>query len=99
MAEILGVVAEHYTGASAAEEIAPWWEAHGGSLDPLVAAIDDCPFVTRHDDLLQTLAGAVPEGPGSSPTCPVTPDTARSPCSPAGRRSARRTRPRKRPPG
>lgn len=62
-AEMLGVVAEHYTGASAAEEIARWREAHGGSLDPLVAAIDDCPFVTRRIALLQTLAGAVPEGP------------------------------------
>jgi hypothetical protein len=59
---MLGVVAEHYTGASAAEEIARWREAHSGSLDPLVAAIDDCPFVTRRVALLQTLAGAVPEG-------------------------------------
>ncbi len=62
-AEMLGVVAEHYTDASAAEEIARWREAHGGSLDPLLAAIDDCPFVTRRTALLQTLAGAVPEGP------------------------------------
>jgi hypothetical protein len=61
-AEMLGV-AEHYTGASAAQEIARWREAHGGSLDPLLAAIDDCPFVTRRVALLQTLAGAVPEGP------------------------------------
>ena len=35
-AEMLGVVAEHYTGASAAQEIARWREAHGGSLDPLL---------------------------------------------------------------
>jgi hypothetical protein len=62
-AEMLGVVAEHYTGASAAQEIARWREAHGGSLDPLLAAIDDCPFVTRRVALLQTLVGAVPEGP------------------------------------
>jgi hypothetical protein len=62
-AEMLGVVAEHYTGASAAEEIARWREAHGGSLDPLLQAIDDCPFVTRRTALLQTLASAVPEGP------------------------------------
>jgi hypothetical protein len=62
-AEMLGVVAEHYTGASAAEEIALWREAHGGSLDPLLRAIDDCPFVTRRTALLQTLASAVPEGP------------------------------------
>ena len=62
-AQMLGVVAEHYTNASAAEEIARWREAHGGSLDPLVQAIDDCPFVTRRVALLQTLASAVPEGP------------------------------------
>ncbi|HTQ93850.1 MAG TPA: hypothetical protein VMK84_30570 [Streptosporangiaceae bacterium] len=62
-AEMLSVVAEHYAGASAAQEIAGWREAHGGSLDPLLAAIDDCPFVTRRIALLQTLAGAVPEGP------------------------------------
>jgi hypothetical protein len=62
-AEMLGVIAEHYTNASAAEEIARWREAHGGSLDPLLQAIDDCPFVTRRVTLLQTLANAVPEGP------------------------------------
>lgn len=62
-AEMLGVVAEHYTTASAGQEIARWREAHGGSLDPLLAAIDDCTFVTRRVALLQTLAGAVPEGP------------------------------------
>ena len=62
-AEMLGVVAEHYTGASAAEEIALWREAHGGSLDPLLQAIDDCPFITRRVALLQTLASAMPEGP------------------------------------
>ena len=62
-AEMLGVVAEHYTGASAAQEIARWRKAHGGSLDPLLQAIDNCPFVTRRVALLQTLAGAVPEGP------------------------------------
>ena len=62
-AEMLGVVAEHYTGASAAQEIALWREAHGGSLDALLRAIDDCPFVTRRVALLQTLASAVSEGP------------------------------------
>jgi len=62
-AEMLGVVAEHYTDASAAEEIARWREAHGGSLDPLVLAIDDCPFVTPLVALLQALARTAPEGP------------------------------------
>ncbi|MDQ2874611.1 MAG: hypothetical protein M3Y33_07320 [Actinomycetota bacterium] len=62
-AEMLGVVAEHYTNSSAVAEIARWRESHGGSLDPLVQAIDDCPFVTRRVALLQALASAVPEGP------------------------------------
>jgi hypothetical protein len=94
------VVAEHYTYASAAEEIARWRDAHGGSLEPLVQAIDDCcPFVTRRFALLAALASAVPEGPSSSLTWPAIPVTARSSCSPGGRTSARRTRPRRRPPG
>ena len=42
------------------EEIARWREAHGGSLDPLVQAIDDCPFVARRVALLQALASACP---------------------------------------
>jgi hypothetical protein len=50
---MLGVVAEHYTGASATEEIARWREAYGGLLDPLVQAIDDCPFVTPRIALRQ----------------------------------------------
>jgi hypothetical protein len=62
-AQMLGVVAQHYTNASAAEEIARWREAHGGSLDPLVAAIGDCPYLTRRVAMLQVLASAVPEGP------------------------------------
>lgn len=61
-AEMLGVVAEHYTSSSAAQEIALWREAHGGSLVPLLQAIDDCPFVTRRVALLQTLVRDVPEG-------------------------------------
>jgi hypothetical protein len=72
-AEMLGVVAEHYTNASGTQEIARWREAHGGSLDALVQAIDDCPFVTRRVALLQTLVNAIPEGPG------LLDDLARSP--------------------
>ena len=66
-AEVLGAVAEHYTPVSAAEEIALWRDAHGGSLnpgslEPLVQAIRDCPFLSRKVALLKTLAKAVPEG-------------------------------------
>ena len=61
-AELLGTVAEHYSPATGAEEIAIWRAAHGGSLDPLVQAIRDCPFLSRRVALLKTLAGGVPEG-------------------------------------
>ena len=61
-AELLGTVAEHYTMSSAPEEIAIWRAAHGGSLDPLVQAVRDCPFLSRRVALLKTLARSVPEG-------------------------------------
>ena len=61
-AELLGTVAEHYTTSSAPEEIAIWRAAHGGSLDPLVQAVRDCPFLSRRVALLTTLARSVPEG-------------------------------------
>ena len=63
-AELLGTVAEHYTPETGVEEIAIWRAAHGGSLDPLVQAIRDCPFVSRRVAMLQTLVKAVPEGDG-----------------------------------
>ncbi len=61
-AELLGTVAEHYTTSSAPEEIATWRAAHGGSLEPLVQAVRDCPFLSRRVALLKTLARSVPEG-------------------------------------
>jgi hypothetical protein len=61
--EMLGTVAEHYTTTSGPEEIAIWRAAHGGSLEPLVQAIRDCPFLSRRVALLKTLADSVPEGP------------------------------------
>jgi len=61
-AELLGTVAEHYTPASGAEEIAIWRAAHGGSMDPLVQAIRDCPFLSRKAAMLNVLAAGVPEG-------------------------------------
>ena len=61
-AELLGTVAEHYTTSSAPEEIAIWRAAHGGSLDPLVRAVRDCPFLSRRVALLTTLGHSVPEG-------------------------------------
>ena len=61
-AELLGTVAQHYTPATAAEEISIWRAARGGSLDPLVQAIRDCPFLGRKAAMLNVLAGGIPEG-------------------------------------
>ena len=61
-AELLGTVAEHYTPATGAEEIAIWRAAHGGSLDPLVQAIRDCPFLSRKAAMLNVLTAGIPEG-------------------------------------
>ena len=61
-AELLGTVAEHYPPDAAAKEIAIWRAAHGGTLDPLVQAVRDCPFVSRQAAMLNVLSVAVPEG-------------------------------------
>jgi hypothetical protein len=60
-AELLGTVAQHYTPKSTAEEIAIWRAAHGGSLDALVQAIRDCPFVSRRAAMVSVLVSSVPE--------------------------------------
>lgn len=61
-AELLGTVAEHYPPQAAAEEIAIWRAGHGGTLDPLVQAVRDCPFLSRQATMLNVLRVAVPEG-------------------------------------
>lgn len=61
-AELLGTVAQHYTPATGAEEIAIWRAARGSSLDPLVQAIRDCPFLSRKAAMLNVLADGIPEG-------------------------------------
>jgi hypothetical protein len=61
-AELLGTVAQHYTPVTGAEEIAIWRGSRGGSLDPLVQAIRDCPFLSRKAAMLDVLADCIPEG-------------------------------------
>jgi hypothetical protein len=61
-AELLGTVAQHYTPATGAEEIAIWRAARGGALDPLIQAIRDCPFLSRKAAMLNILADGIPEG-------------------------------------
>ena len=60
--ELLGTVAQHYTPATAAEEIAIWRAARGSSLDSLFRAIRDCPFLCRKAAMLNALADGIPEG-------------------------------------
>jgi hypothetical protein len=61
-AELLGTVAQHYGLATGAEEIAIWRAARGGSLDPLIQAIRDSPFLSWKAAMLNILAGGIPEG-------------------------------------
>jgi hypothetical protein len=60
-AGLLGTVAQHYSPATRSEEIATWRAVRGGSLDPLVQAIRDCPFLARKTALLNVLANGIPD--------------------------------------
>ena len=55
-------MAGHYPPEAAAEEIALWRAAHGGTLDPLLQAVRDCPVVSPQATMLNVLSVAVPEG-------------------------------------
>jgi hypothetical protein len=63
-AAMLGVVSQHYPEQASADEIARWRAAHGRSLEPLLAAVRECPFVVRQVAFLLTLAADAPEGEG-----------------------------------
>lgn len=63
-AQLLGMVAEHYSEEAAAEEITRWLSAHGGrehGLSPLLDGIRDCPFRTRAAAMLDVLAQTMPD--------------------------------------
>lgn len=65
-AELLGVIAEHYTPDTGIEEIALWRAARGASaasLEQFVQAVRDCTFVTRRLAMLDVLSFALPEWP------------------------------------
>jgi hypothetical protein len=61
-AEMLGVVAQHYTAETAKEEIEGWLAAHDGDVELLLRAVRDCPFRTRAAAMLNILVAALPEG-------------------------------------
>ena len=98
-AELLGTVAEHYTPATGAEEIAIWRAAHGGSLDPLVQAIRDCPFLSRKAAMLNVLTAGIPGETNCWPACCATRSSGRSSCSSRSGTLSPRRRTRRRPPG
>ncbi|MBH0781589.1 hypothetical protein [Nocardia bovistercoris] len=63
-AQLLGVVAEHYSQETADAEIAGWLAAHGGperGLSLLLDGVRGCPFRTRAYVMLDLLADATPD--------------------------------------
>ncbi|WP_433376167.1 hypothetical protein [Streptosporangium sp. CA-115845] len=61
-AELLGVLAQHYTQETAAAELEGWLAAHGDDVEPLLDAVRACPFRTRASAMLTTLAETLPGG-------------------------------------
>lgn len=63
-AQLLGMIAEHYSPEAATSEIAAWLAAHGGregGLPRLLDGVRGCPFRTRAAAMLDVLAQSVPD--------------------------------------
>ncbi len=63
-AQLLGMIAEHYSPETAEAEIAAWLTAHGGrerGLPRLLDGIRGCPFRTRAAAMLDVLAQTAPD--------------------------------------
>lgn len=63
-AQLLGMIAEHYSPETATSEIASWLAAHGGrerGLPRLLDGVRGCPFRTRAAAMLDVLAQSVPD--------------------------------------
>ncbi|TKG60526.1 hypothetical protein [Prauserella endophytica] len=61
---MLGMLSEHYSPETAADEVAGWLAAHGGrdrGLPQLLDAIRGCPFRTRATAMLDMLSHTVPD--------------------------------------
>lgn len=61
-AELLGVLAQHYTRESAAAELEGWIAARGGDIEPLLDAARACPYRTRAAAMLATIVEARADG-------------------------------------
>lgn len=63
-AQLLGMIAEHYSPETAELEIAAWLTTHGGrrhGLPLLLDAVRDCPFRTRARAMLDVLVQTAPD--------------------------------------
>jgi hypothetical protein len=60
-AELLGVIAEHYTPEAGEAEISGWLARHGGDIEPLLDAVRACPFRARASAMLNVLGMATPD--------------------------------------
>jgi hypothetical protein len=60
-AELLGTIAEHYVPDTGAAEIASWRALHDDSVEPLLQAVRDCPFIVRRVAMVNVLSLALPE--------------------------------------
>jgi len=63
-AQLLGMIAEHYSPEAATSEIAAWLAAHGSrerGLPRLLDGVRGCPFRTRATAMLDVLAQSVPD--------------------------------------
>jgi hypothetical protein len=59
-AELLGVLAEHYTAETSKAEIDGWLAGRGGDIAPLLDAVRACPFRARAAAMLDVLRVAIP---------------------------------------
>jgi hypothetical protein len=60
-AELLGTIAEHYTPDSGAAEIDIWRATRGGTIEQLLDAVRECPFIIRRVAMLTMLSHTLPE--------------------------------------
>jgi hypothetical protein len=60
-AELLGTLAHHYTPDTSAAEMAGWRAVHDGSIELLLQAVRECPFIVRRVAMLNVLSYSLPE--------------------------------------
>ncbi|WP_446223340.1 hypothetical protein ACTWPB_27215 [Nocardia sp. IBHARD005] len=61
--ELLGVIADHYTAEAAQLELQGWLARHNDDIEPLIAAVHQCPFRARAAAMLRMLVIGLPQRP------------------------------------